>query len=221
MKRALALSIGVVLAAAVICSVWAQEPQYSLKDYMPLGVGSKWTMKSTGDDGQTLTHEVLKARVIGGQQALPIVAKDADGNIRSGTVELVSAEKLLLFGSMFARRGSDAGARPTTIKYEPAASFPGKMRAQQSADAKLKVTRGERQFDITIKLELAAVETVTVPKGTFEGCLKLVYTTSFGRGEMKRTVWYAKGVGMVKTERGARGDRPPTTAELTDYTLAK
>jgi hypothetical protein len=62
---------------------------------------------------------------------------------------------------------------------------------------------------------------VTVPKGAFKDCLKLVYTTSFGRGEMKRSVWYAKGVGMVKTERPARGDRPATTAELTDYTLAK
>jgi len=224
MKRAFVVSMGIVFVATLVCSVsaWAQDAQYSLKDYMPQTVGSKWTMKSSGGEGdETVTYEVLKARDVNGQQAMPIVRKTADGSIRSGTLESVSAEKLIIFGSMFARRGDQADAQPMTMLYEPAAGFPGKMGVGQSEEAKVKVKRGEREFDITMKLELASVETVTVPKGTFEGCLKLVYTTSFGRGEMKRTVWYAKGVGMVKTQRTARGDRPPTRAELTDYKLAQ
>jgi len=223
MKRAFVLSLGVVLVAAVVCSgsAWAQEAEYSLKDYMPMTVGSKWTMKSTGGEGDAVViYEVLKARDVGGQQATPIVMKSSDDKIVSGTVESVSAEKLTIFASLFARRGGEADAKPMTILYEPAASFPGKMRVGQSAEAKVKVARGERQFDITMKLELAAVEMVAVPKGTFQDCLKLVYTTSFGRGEMKRSVWHAKGVGMVKMQRAAMGDRPPTTAELTDYKLA-
>ncbi|MFQ6132953.1 MAG: hypothetical protein ACE5R4_13010 [Armatimonadota bacterium] len=223
MKRAMVLSLSFMLVAATLCSVpaLAQEPEYTLKDYMPYTVGSKWMMKSVGGDGdQTSTYEVLEARNVGGQQALPIVMKTAEGQIRFGTLELVTADKLTIFGSLF-RRGGDQGGQTTTVRYEPAASFPGKMRAGQSEEAALKVNIGQRQMDVTIKLELAAVEAVTVPKGTFEDCLKLVYTTSFGRGEMKRTVWYAKGVGMVKTERTGRGGQGTRVAELTDYSLVK
>jgi hypothetical protein len=38
---------------------------------------------------------------------------------------------------------------------------------------------------------------------------------------MTRTVWYAKGVGMVKTEQAGRAGGAARVAELTDYTLAK
>jgi hypothetical protein len=221
MKGAIAVSMGVVLVAAVVCSVSAQDAEYSLKDYMPQGVGSTWTMKSSGGDGDgTVICEVLKKRELGGNQVTPIVTKGSDGNAVYGSIETLTAEKLTIFGAMFGRGGDQGGGAPTVITYEPAASFPGKLRSGQSETAKFKINRGERQMDITLKLELAAVETVTVPKGTFEGCLKLVYTTSFGQGQMTRTVWYAKGVGMVKSQRTAPRGGAVTTDELTDYKLA-
>ena len=223
MKRAFVVSLGVVLVAALVCSasVWGQGAEYALKDYMPQTVGSKWIMKSSsGAEVTTVTSEVLRAQDVAGQKAMLIVTKGADGTITSGSLESVTPEKLTIFGSMFGRRGAAAG-EPTPSLYQPAASFPGKMRVGQSAEAKVKVTRGDQPSDSTIKLELAAVETVKVPKGTFEGCLKLVYTTTFGEFAMQRTIWYAKGVGVVKTERPGRGERPATTTELTDYQLAK
>jgi hypothetical protein len=100
--------------------------------------------------------------------------------------------------------------------YTPPLEYPGKMTVGQSAEATLKMRRGDQEFESTTKLELTAVEDVTVPKGTFEGCLKLVTTRSFGRGEMTSTAWYAKGVGQVKTERPGRGDRPGTVTELAE-----
>jgi len=223
MKRAFVVSLIVVLLAALVCSVsiWAQGVEYSLKDYMPQTVGSKWTMKSTrGAEVTTVTSEVLKAQDVAGQKAMLIVTKGADGAITSGSLESVTPEKLTIFGTMFRRRGAEAG-EPTPRLYQPAAVFSGKMRVGQSAEVKVQTSRGDQQRDITMKLELAGVETVKVPKGTFDGCLKLVYTTSFGQFEMKRTVWQAKGVGVVKTERPGRGERPATTTELTDYQLAK
>ena len=223
MKRALMLSIGVVLVAALLCSVAtvAQGPEYGLKDYMPQTVGSKWIMKSTGAQGEvTNTYEVLAARDVDGQQAMPIVMKTADGTITSGTLEAVSADKLTMFGTIFGRRGAQAGGEPVTVIYQPAAVFPGKLRVGQSEQSEVKSTMGGQPVTMTMKLELAAVETVTVPKGTFENCLKLVYTTVFAQGERKRTIWYAKGVGMVKREDTRRADQPPRVSELTDYALA-
>lgn len=224
MKRALVVSMSILLVGALLCSVScvAQDPEYSLKDYMPQTVGSKWTMKSADAEGdRTVTYEVLEARDLDGQEAMPIVARTPEGTVSSGTMESVTAERLTIFGAMFARRGAEGGGRPVTVRYQPPASFPGKMRVGQSEEISLKAKMGERQFDITMKLQLAAVETVTVPKGTFEDCLKLVYTTSYGRGEMTRTIWYAKGVGMVKRERSGRRGAAARVSELTDYALAK
>jgi hypothetical protein len=225
MKRALVVPVVVALLAVALWSgsVVAQDAQYTLKDYMPQTVGSKWVMKTTGPRGEaTVTYEVLAARDINGQNAMPIVEKSAEGQLRRGSLESVTDEHLTLFGSIFAPRGDQAGTQPVPMLYEPAAVFPGALKVGQTAEAPVKVKRGDREFDVTLKLTLEAVETVNVPKGSFADCLKLVYTTSFGQGEMKRTVWYAKGVGMVKTEQtGRRADQGPTTGELTDYQIAQ
>ena len=224
MKRVLPVLVAVPLLVTLLGGplALAQDQEYALKDYMPETVGSKWTMKTTNNQGDTtITYEVDKARDIGGQQVTPILTKDADGNLMRGSLEIVSDDNLTLLGSIFVPRGQQAGGAPFDALYTPAAVFPGKMKVGQSEEAKVKTSRGGQEMDITIKLELAAVESVTVPKGTFDGCLKLVTTTSFGRGEMKRTAWYAKGVGIVKTESGGFGNRAPRVAELTDYQLAE
>jgi hypothetical protein len=225
MKRALVVPVVVAMLAAVVWSgsVVAQDAEYLLKDYMPQTVGSKWVMKTTGPRGEaTVTYEVLAARDINGQSVTPIVEKNAEGQLRRGSLESVTDENLTLFGSIFAPRGDQAGTQPVPMLYQPAAVFPGTLKVGQTEEAPVKVKMGEREFDVTIKLTLEAVETVNVPKGTFGDCLKLVYTTAFGQGEMKRTVWYANGVGMVKSEQtGRRADQGPTIGELTDYQLAQ
>lgn len=223
MKRVQRLSVGVLLVMTwLLCAAaLAQGPEYTLKDYMPQTVGSKWMMKTTGAQGeQTITYEVLPARDIENQKAVPIVMKNPEGQVQSGTLGAVTPDKLTLFGSLIRGRNAEAGAEPSTILYQPAAIFPGKLQVGQSEQKQVKMSRGEQQMDITVKLQLAAVESVTVPKGTFGDCLKLVYTTSFGDRAMTRTVWYAKAVGMVKTEQSRRGGQPARVAELTDYKLA-
>jgi len=224
MKRVLVALVGAVVVMGWLLSVAAsaQGPEYTLKDYMPQTVGSKWTMKTTGDQGeQMIAYEVLPARDIEGQKAMPIVMKNAEGQVQSGTLEAVTADKLTMFGSLFRGRNAASGTEPPTILYQPPASFSGKLRVGQSEEKQVKITFGGQEMNITLKLQLATVESVTVPKGTFADCLKLVYTTSFGGGRtMTRTVWYAKSVGMVKTEQGGGGGRPARVAELTDYKLA-
>jgi hypothetical protein len=224
MKRSLVLSVGVLLAVAWLLSVaaLAQGPEYSLKDYMPEAVGSTWTLRTAGTEGEeTVTYEVLPGREIGGVKAVTIVMKDTEGQVRSGTLQAVTPDKMTIFGSLTRGRNAEAGAEPSVRLYQPPATFPGKLRAGQSAEQQVKMTRRDEEVDITLKVQLAAVETVTVPKGTFADCLKLISTTSYGERTMTRTVWYAKGVGMVKTERGGRSGRPARVAELTDYKLAK
>jgi hypothetical protein len=220
MRRSLPIVLCVVFVAGLLGAGVAAAQEYALKDYMPQAVGSTWTMKTTrGDESTTITVEITETRDIEGQQVPLAVTKNADGVATRGSLELVTEDKWTIFGGMF--RGRDQQGELQPRLYTPPMEFPGKMTVGQTAEATLKMTRGDREFESTTKIELAAVEAVTVAKGTFEDCLKLVTTRSFGRGEMATTTWYAKGVGEVKSERPGRGDRPGTTTELVDYKLAE
>jgi hypothetical protein len=58
--------------------------------------------------------------------------------------------------------------------------------------------------DFTVKdRRVESKETVTTPAGTFE-CFKITFATTsekgIGKGTIKSAMWYAKGVGLVKTE---------------------
>ncbi len=221
MRRSLATSLCIVLVLGVLWAGVAVAQEYALKDYMPQAVGSTWTMKSTrGEEASTLTVEITETRDIEGQQVPLALTKNAEGVAMRGSLDLVTEDKLTMFGGMFRGRGDQESELAPRL-YTPPLEFPGKMTVGQSAEATLKMRRGDQEFESTTKLELAAVEDVTVPKGTFEDCLKLVTTRSFGRGEMTTTTWYAKGVGEVKSERPGRGDRPGTVTELVDYKLAE
>jgi hypothetical protein len=230
MKRVFVLGSAVAVLAAMLCcgTALAQDEEYALKDYMPQTVGSTWTMKSTGGRGEgTVTVEVQEPQDVNGVEVPVIVTKSEDGTIRSGSLETVDDDNWTIYGSIGVRGrrgGGEAGAQPaepTTTIYDTPIKYPGKLKVGQTAEASLNMTMGERQVEVTLKLELAAIETVTVPNGTLEGCLKLVTTRGFGERQFSETTWYAKGIGAVKTERPGRGEGAARVTELIDYELAE
>ena len=220
MKKTLALVAMAALLVGIAGLAMAQDQSYLLKDYMPQTVGSKWIMKTTNQQGETtVTIEVGACQEIAGQQALPMLTKDAQGALQRASIELATDNAYYLFGQIRAPRGQQGGD-PTTTLYDPMAVFPAKLAVGQHAEAKTKYDMRGQATEVTMGLDLVAVESVTVPKGTFDGCLKLVYSTKFGDREMKRTVWYAKGVGIVKSEQAGFGQNAaPRVAELLDYLL--
>jgi len=222
--------VGVALVAGVLlASVASTQPatpvpaqEYALQDYMPQTVGSTWTVKQTrGMDTSTRTIDISTTVDVGEIKVPLALTNDEEGWPQSGTIELVTAENYTIYGTMRRQRWQEGGEvttmtmYATTTMYDPPLAFPGTLTVGQTAEATAKIKFGEREFETTMKLTLEAVEDVTVPKGTFEGCLKLVTTRTSGEPEMKSSVWYAKGVGAVKTE------RPGTTTELEDYEIAE
>jgi hypothetical protein len=207
----LAAAIAVTLGAAM-----AQDASYSLKDFMPRTVGSTWTMQPTGG-GQQTTQEVLKAEDIGGVKVCPLATKGTDGNVRSATYETVDADNYIIYGRLF---GGRQGGEPRKMLYDPPAKFSAKVKVGEAQEATFSTAGRDGQArSLTMKLEVVAVESVTVPKGTFENCLKIVTTSQFGNQPMQSTAWYAKGVGVVKTERQGP-DAQTRVSELTDYKIA-
>lgn len=221
MIRMTARIVCVSLVAGILLATAASAQEYALQDYMPQTVGSTWTVKQTrGDDTSTRTIEISTTVDVGEIKVPLALTNDEEGAPQSGTIELVTAENYTIYGTMRRQRNQEDGEL-NTMMYDSPLVFPGTMEVGQTAEATTKITRGDREFEFPMKLTLEAVEDVTVPKGTFEGCLKLVTTRTFGEREMKSSVWYAKGVGAVKTERPGRGERPGTTTELEDYEIAE
>jgi len=223
MKRTLLVSFAAALLLGLLTAALAQDQEYALKDYMPQTVGTKWIMKTTNQQGDTtIIIEVGEPKDIAAQKASQILTKDASGNLQRGSLESITDNAYYLFGTIRVPRGQQGGD-PVTSLYDPMVVFPTKLKVGGHAEATTKANMRGQAADITMKLDLVAVESVTVPKGTFADCLKLVYTTSFGQGEMKRTVWYAKGIGIVKSEQPGGGQNNPTprVAELLDYQLAE
>jgi hypothetical protein len=223
MKRTPFVSLAALLLLGLVTVAFAQDQEYALKDYMPQTVGSKWTMKTTNRQGDTTQIiEVAEPVDVAAQKASQILTKDASGNLQRGSLESVTDNAYYLFGTIRVPRGQQGGD-PVTSLYDPMVVFPAKLKVGGHAEATTKMPRRNQANDLTMKLDLVAVESVTVPKGTFADCLKLVYTTAFGQGEMKRTVWYAKGLGIVKSEQagGGQNNQAPRIAELLDYQLAE
>jgi len=223
----------IAAGAAVVVAVGlaaAQGDGYALKDYMPRTVGSVWSMQPAGG-GQRTTLEVLPPEDINGQQVSALATKSPDGTVRMGTYETVDADSYVVYGSLFVGgrggRGGPGGGpqgaapgEPRKVLHDPPARFPGALKIGETYEAAFSSPGGRQPARVTMRITLEAVESVTVPKGTFDNCLKIVTSTLRGRREMKRTTWYAKGVGTVKTERTGRNGQANIT-ELVDYKLAE
>lgn len=68
----------------------------------------------------------------------------------------------------------------------------------------------------TLKLQLLDVSTVTVPAGTYPGCLRVRLTVSAGGESQTHDDWLAPGIGMVK-QQGVSGDGAAERWELIRY----
>jgi len=213
-RRIMLMAIGAFVA---LCfgSALAQDAEYALQDYMPGTVGATWTLQATGGGG-TLTLEVLPPRDIGGKQVSPTMATASDGGVRMGTFETVDADSYIIYGLLI---GGPQGGEPRAFPFDPPAKFAAKMTLGQEQEAAFKVTMGNQTMDVTMTLKLDAVETVTVPRGTFDNCLKLVNTVKFTGGELVDVAWHAKGVGPVKMDTTSPNGQVDKR-ELVDYKLA-
>ncbi|MCL4787208.1 MAG: hypothetical protein KJ070_10500, partial [Verrucomicrobia bacterium] len=68
----------------------------------------------------------------------------------------------------------------------------------------------------TLKLQVLDFSTVTVPAGTFPGCLRVRLTLSAGGESQTHDDWLAPGIGMVK-QQGGSGDGAAERWELIRY----
>lgn len=199
----------------------------------PLTQGSTWTYKVTdpalGNIAKTVvvegpstvpgTDPGMQAVLVHSTQLRQVSGAQETYEERSWQVELTN-------GLVVRLREDDStnGVQTATTRWTPNAIMKSLAREQPvgwtHTDTTTEVervgTEAETSKQRTYKWQLAAVESVTVPAGTFPNALKLVRTkiNKDGQETSERTYWLVPGVGKVKED----GER---LEELQSYDIKK
>jgi len=197
----------ILLAILLFASaVEGAKPKGSAADYFPLRVGDSWKYRSTTGESE-YSLKVLNEE------------KQADGSIRY-QVEMLSGVQIQSWFSKPAgwvllhwqRYPEHEGLE---AKYEPPKQY---LQNPLVAGTKWEWKgKDHTQMEFVEKNRVVGFETVTVPAGKFRA-MKMVTEVS-GGAIMKKTYWYAEGVGLVKSM--TEGGQLKYGFELVDYSFKK
>lgn len=210
--RAFLLLFVAVLAIAIAIPALAQTRPVPPPDYYPLPVNAWWKYQSTTNAGNKsdFTFKVLKTE------------KQADGStwIQTQTEVPAANSQFLLWYS-----------KPKGLVLEHKMVYPqNNMEAvYQPVKPLIKnplskgdtwTWKGTGMMDVEIaeSSTVSGPEQVVVPAGKFTA-MKVVTDVSQGGATVKRTLWFANYVGMVKGM--TESDSFQSTTELLDYSFRK
>ena len=165
---------------------------YDVTDHFPLGGGDQWLYE---------TPEGVYTKTISGVLDLFGVTYAALVNQDQGDIEYwrVAPEGLYQGGRYEPEQG--------TIGFNPALYIANGLFASDS-DSQTSTAYLDEETELgplQFSWQFVGVETVTVPAGTFEDCMKLHVTVYMGGEPDEFYIWAAKGVGIVKLDSGSFG----------------
>jgi hypothetical protein len=177
----------VILTAFLTISVAAQKRAAVGRDYFPLRVGDSWTYRNDMGDTE-YTVKVLSAE------------KQADGTL----LYLLEKQVGVVIHSWYSKRGGMVlmhreayhEQEGMDVKHEPARQFLKNPLA--AGDKWFWKGRSVTGQDATESYRVVGTEVVKVAAGTFRA-MKIESKVSEGASALKKTYWYADGVGLVKS----------------------
>ncbi|MBN1460259.1 MAG: S-layer homology domain-containing protein, partial [Armatimonadetes bacterium] len=161
-------------------------PTYDITDYFPLAEGDTWTCQIEG--GGTFTRTVSGTVEKHSRTYVRIL----DAANSAGDYWSLESEGLY--------RGGDFDS-DEDITFDPPVVFPNGIAVGDSGAAvSTEYVNAALSGAGTFGWELVAVESVTVPAGTFPDCMKVRLTPDFPSDYNDMYIWFARDVGMVKYE---------------------
>ena len=189
-----------IAAVVVLTSIsYAQEEVKATKEYIPLAKGNFWEYKVT---------EMGKERTLKEE----ITEKVAEGRFKVETTEAAAGFKgehsleFCIEGDFFCQR-FEMGPDSVNWRMLKVGAKKGDSWTNTLAPS------------ITLTSTLTAVEEVTTPAGVFKNCLKVVHSSSTNSGTF--SMWFAKGIGMVKWERRSSEGEVESSLTLTKYKIVQ
>jgi len=187
------------------------------ESYFPMKLGATWEVKSyDAKDKLTGTNnsKITKSDGTTNNLSATVSFESFDNkNVSQGTGEYIikcsngvfSVDMKSMLNSKTMEVYKDMDITVTGDEMEmPSAPTVGQT--LKDANLAIIVNGGMTMMNLTMKLynrKVAAIETVITPAGTFENCVKITYdatTNMMFKVETSGIDWYAKNIGMVKSE---------------------
>ncbi len=237
-SRVWSLAILTILSSIFLTMVSADAATESIRirDYFYPNVAySEWHYLETSSDGGLKANRVrmnsntfnLNTFSKSGSETKVNVSSffTESGKYANGTFNFTGAKleanDFYGFGNEFSTYGFDNYTNHEYIRFVPALSFPERFEFLQSVSrtSALRDVDGRRGGNIKYTIKLLGKGTVTVRGGTFNDCIHLRMTVSFGGGrEATSDQWWAKKVGIIKTsETSPKG--VISVSELHEYNI--
>lgn len=219
------LLLGLAMAATTACGRHDDG-------YLPLRGGMRWQydidiVTMAGPRQQKLIVENLPAVEIEGAPATP--RRTVDGSVYYYREDAAGIARIAR--ALDGEETRLLSAPETVLRYPAAANtaWSGKTRTvvlEKITPPEGSLTRIEEDLEMRYVIE-DTEDTVSVPAGRFEGCLRVKGTAAVGRNiglyigstdlRIESTEWYAPGVGLVKAVRRETTSDP--TFPQGEYTL--
>ncbi|MCC6723225.1 MAG: hypothetical protein IT258_01855 [Saprospiraceae bacterium] len=226
--------LAITFAALLFVSVAQVLAQNSNCENGYLAFKSGMSMELThydkkGKTSGTSRHKVLDVGNIPDGFAATIEMENTDGKGKRSTASKfdIKCKGNSMFIDMRSLMNPEAMANTQDMEMEmtgDAMEFPNELTPGQTlpnGQMELKMMMNGMKF-MTIKLNISnrkveGTETVTTPAGSFE-CVKMTQDTemqSIFKMKTRTATWYAKGVGMVKTENYDKNGKVESSTVLT------
>lgn len=192
-----------LLSIAIVC---VSVSDGHAQNYYPDEVGNSWTLRST--DGLEERVVTIEGPETIGTELVKVIS---DGTYPVSDPTSSNPNKFFIKatpnGVLIFRATATVQEIPATIDYSPPEIFlpiPIELGTEWTVtgDAKALLFGVEIKISTTNTAKVVAVEDVTVPTGTYYGCLKIeqeLSTSGLVRSSTQSTMWLAPDFGLVKS----------------------
>lgn len=195
------LSVGFLVLLIVVTLACARQPQKvggEVEPYLPLQVGNQWSYSGTGSEYADYTERVLF------QDGNRVQLKRENPGTTMALIYEVNPNNIALVYSQEEFYEDRNILSVSDNRQEVILQGPAVVGTTWRA--------GDRKYEITENNG-----TVKVPAGTFKHCLKV--RSTFEGSDHQIIQYYARGVGLVKSEFISGNDR--VVSELENYTIRR
>lgn len=195
-----------LFAYGIVIMLFSFASAYDLKEYFPLGEGNKWSYVATvtgGDKDDYSKREIMiiGKEMIGENETVKFIYSDDENECLALDAEGVkrykffSLDDYMLFKPAMMLFPVDLAVGETREYTLEAEKVHHKVGSAED-------TTDRENFKGTIQITFESIEDVSVPAGTFTGCLKFSSLCNLEESthyfKEKCISWLASGVGYVK-----------------------
>ncbi|HXX92507.1 MAG TPA: hypothetical protein VEN81_02675 [Planctomycetota bacterium] len=184
--------------------------------YFPLGKGHKWVYKTDYDEDTLIVHEVTASEKVGDAECLVVETRSI--NEKESRNRLLRKEWLGVSDEGIRIHKIQRGRTEMDIET-PFFKLKRDLRKDDEWEGEAKAEENPAKHHYRVETE----EEVEVPAGKFKAIKVMVKVESGSRHVAEGYEWYAKGVGMVKSEMTIKfqGEGPTIVSELKEFKPGK